>query len=108
MALKEIMNELENTRDELLDDVISFFDNSEEQITTSIIQRKFQLGYYRANRIVRQMKKELIDKQLKLKQQLLSPILIGQKSDISIVEYSEKISLITKQLSEIDFISCQL
>lgn len=62
MALSEIINELENTKDELLDDVISFFDNSEQQITISIIQRKFQLGYNRANRIARQMENELKEK----------------------------------------------
>jgi DNA segregation ATPase FtsK/SpoIIIE-like protein len=105
MALKEIMAELENTKDELLDDIILFFENSEKEITTSIIQRKCQIGYNRANRIIRQMKTALIEKRNDLKRELLNPILTGGKSKISIPDYSEKVSLIEKRLSEIKAIS---
>ena len=48
-----------DTTDELLDDVIIFFDNSDEDITVSTIQRKFKLGYNRACCIVEQIKIEL-------------------------------------------------
>ena len=55
MGLKEIQDELENTRDSLLDDVISHFNYSEKEINVSDIQRTFKIGWYRANRIIRQI-----------------------------------------------------
>ena len=55
MGLQEIQDELENTRDSLLDDVISHFNYSEKEINVSDIQRTFRIGWCRANRIIRQI-----------------------------------------------------
>jgi len=42
-------------QDALLNNVIEFFTISEEKITISLTQRKFKLGYNRANLIIKQM-----------------------------------------------------
>ncbi|MGL6121365.1 MAG: DNA translocase FtsK [Fusobacteriaceae bacterium] len=91
MEIKEIIGE---PKDELLDDVITFFDNSDQPITLSTIQRKFQLGYNRAYKIVRQMETEFIEKRESILRQNIGEF---NKS----AQYFEKLSLIDKQLSEI-------
>ena len=55
MGLKEIHEELENKRDDLLDEVIEYFVTQPKQMNVSNIQRYFKVGYFRANRIIRQI-----------------------------------------------------
>jgi len=55
MGLQEIQDELENTRDEKLDEVIDYFVKNPIAINVSDIQRYFKVGWYRANRIIRQI-----------------------------------------------------
>jgi hypothetical protein len=46
------MIEPSNTRDELFDEVVQYARDREVPLTTSAIQRKFKLGYFRASRIM--------------------------------------------------------
>lgn len=55
--LSRIQLEMENTPDKLLDAVKEYFDESENEISISRIQREFSIGYFRAGRIIRQIEK---------------------------------------------------
>ena len=59
MGLKEIHEELENKRDDLLDEVIEYFVTQPKPMNVSNIQRYFKVGYFRANRIIRQIEREM-------------------------------------------------
>ncbi len=63
MALNEIIYDLNNTRDSLLDEVIKYFKNSDKELSVSNIQRYFKVGYFRGQRILKQV--ELSDEDLK-------------------------------------------
>jgi len=59
MGLQQIMDDLENTRDPKLDDVIDYFKNSDKEMTISNVQRFHKVGYMRASRIIRQIELEV-------------------------------------------------
>jgi len=56
MSLKQFIDEFENEPEPLLDEIIRWFKNNDESITTSLIQRNFQMGYRQASRALRQIK----------------------------------------------------
>lgn len=55
--LSKIELEMENTPANLLEEVKKYFDESEDEISISRIQRAFSIGYFRAGRIIRQIEK---------------------------------------------------
>ena len=55
MGLQDIMYDLENTRDEKLDEVVEYFIKNPVAINASDIQRYFKVGWRRANRIIKQI-----------------------------------------------------
>ena len=59
MGLKEINEELENKRDDLLDEVIEYFVTQPKQMNVSNVQIYFKVGYFRANRIIMQIEREM-------------------------------------------------
>jgi DNA segregation ATPase FtsK/SpoIIIE-like protein len=57
LFVEYLTEELENMPDKLLDEVKKYFEDSGYEISVSLIQRRFMLGYNRASRIMRQIEK---------------------------------------------------
>ena len=56
---EKIQFEIEHTKDKLLDIVKLFFNDSDNEMSISSIQREFKVGYFRAGRIIRQIERGL-------------------------------------------------
>ena len=55
MALKEIVEEFENTREPRLEEIREWFKDKPYKVDVSAIQRYFSMGYNRACRALRQL-----------------------------------------------------
>lgn len=57
MALKEIIDEYENTLEPRLEEIRTFFERNEsKEMNRTTIQRCFNMGYRQASRALRQLK----------------------------------------------------